>query len=400
MKKLLNKNVLLLLIAESFLQIISFTSGNNQFTNLLYSQGFTPGNVYYLNIASTVGAIAVYVSGILFGNKIKASKKWVIVSYFGYLIIVAKYFFINNFAIPVKAQVPLILTANFFANVITGVRFVFIYRLSLSVMSDDVYSTFLPVQTIVMGLMSIICSSVSAVFVARFDAKFFINLNLALCVAFTAYCVISMAFIKCSAEESVVASHSFKDIIKEFNYPMLIPDILKQFGISAAISSVVSMSVVYGMNNASTLAAIDVCSTIALFLSSIFVKFTYTKIKSVLIGILPFAAIIPAGLYLSGINNSVAFYAAFSFAAYFLIYFFGTATPLIWTKKVDKRKMSSRSSAIQLVTSITGIASSLIIGKVVDTSFYYLLYIVGAACLLTAIICYVKYVSHEEDKLF
>lgn len=96
-----------------------------------------------------------------------------------------KVFFINDFAIPVKAQVPLILTANFFANVITGVRFVFIYRISLSVMSDDVYSTFLPVQTIVMGLMSIICSSVSAVFVARFDAKFFINLNLALCVALT-----------------------------------------------------------------------------------------------------------------------------------------------------------------------------------------------------------------------
>ena len=363
-------------------------------------QGFTPGNVYYLNIAGTVGSIVVYVAGILFGNKIKASKKAVVFSYFGYLPMMVKYFLINNFAVPLRAQVLLILATNFFANAVTGMRFVFIYRLSLSIMDGKTYATFLPVQTIVMGLMSIICSSVSAVLVARVDAKLFVNLNLTICAALTVYCVISMSFIKCGEEESVVEKHCFKDIIKEFNYPMLIPDILRQFGTSAAISSVVAMSVVYGMNDSSTLAAIDVCSTVALFLSSMFVKFTFTKIKGVLIGVLPFAVIIPSGLFLSGINNNVAFYMVFSFAAYFLVYFFGTATPLIWTKKVVTSKMPSRSSAIQLVTNITGIASSLIIGKVVDTTFYYVLYIVGAACLLIAVVCYIKYVGHKEDRLF
>lgn len=401
MKKLLNKNVLILLIAESILQVISFTSGNSQFTNLLYSQGFTPGNVYYLGVASTVGAIAIYVCGIIVGNKLKSTKKWVIVSYFGYFFTMAKSFFINNFAIPLSAQVPIIISANFLSSLITGIRFVFIYRLSLSVMDDSVYGTFLPVQTIVMGFMSIICSSVSALFVAKFSAKFFINLNLAISLTLTVYCIISLSFIKCGVENTVPPeNHSFKTIIKELAYPMLIPDILKQFGFAAAISSTIAMSVVYGMNDPKTLAIIDFCSTVALFSSSLFVKFTFIKIKGVLIALLPLAVVIPAGLYFSGIHASVLFYAIFSFAAYFLLYFFGTATPLIWTKKVDKSKMSSRSSAIQLVTNGTAIAASLIIGKVVDTSFYYLLYIIGAACLLIAMICYVKYVSHEEDKLF
>lgn len=397
--KSFSKSVIILFIVESLYQVCSFTTGNSQFTQLLYNQGFSVGQVSFLGIAGTVGYVMVLLGGVVFGNKVKSSKKWVMISYLNFLVSIAKFALINNLSIPLGYQTVLILCCNFVCKFLDGFRLIFIYRLSLHIMDGETYEKYLPLQTVFMGILTVLCSVASTFLVARMDTKEYVNLNLIISMVLSVVCLAFIPFIKSSGEEKVPATTSLKAIAKELNYPMLVPDILKQFG-TAVLSTTVAFSVIYQINTNLFLSVIDVATYLSLVIAPLLVRVFSKHITKIFKVLIPLSLLTLAGFYFAGTKKIIPLYIACAFSANLIIYFWGTSTPLIWVKKVEKDKTPARSSAIQLVTQITGIATAALNGAFLESSFSYVLYFIGGVCLLLSLLAYIRYANNPEDRLF